>query len=92
MIGSYLESSYIRTLFILKHVTDHKFVEDVHEDSLQIPRQKNQFLCNLLDKPLKASGRPAVSRSFDLKTSGHQSNTIRTLGQAFPISTRSWIS
>jgi len=38
MIGSYSESSYIRTVFISKHVTDHKFLEDVHEDSLQIPR------------------------------------------------------
>jgi hypothetical protein len=57
MIGSYSESSYIRTVFISKHVTDHKFLEDVHEDSLQIPRQKNQFLCNRPNKPLKVSGR-----------------------------------
>jgi hypothetical protein len=28
------ESSYIWTVFISKHVTDHKFLEDVHEDSL----------------------------------------------------------
>jgi len=61
MIGSYSASSYIRTVFISKHVTDHKFLEDVHEDSLQIPRQKNRFLCNRPDEPLKASGRPAVS-------------------------------
>jgi hypothetical protein len=62
-------------------VTDHKFLEDVYEDSLQIPRQKNQFLCNRPDEPLKATGHPVVSRSSD----------VRTLGQASPISTRSWI-
>jgi hypothetical protein len=55
MINSYSESSYIRTVFISKHVTDHKFLEDVHEDFLQLQRQKSQFLCNRLDEPLKAS-------------------------------------
>jgi len=61
MIGFYSKSSCIRTVFISKHVTDHKLLEDVHEDSLQIPSQINRFLCNRLDEPLKASGRPAVS-------------------------------
>jgi len=42
MIGSHSESSCIQTVFISKHVTDHKFLEDVDEDSLQIPRQKRQ--------------------------------------------------
>jgi hypothetical protein len=64
MIGSYSESSCIRTMFISKHVTDHKFLEDIHEDSLQISRQKNRFLCNRPDEPLKAFKRPAVSRRF----------------------------
>jgi hypothetical protein len=53
-------------------VTNHKFLEDIHEDSLQISRQKNRFLCNLPNEPLKAFGRPAVSRSFsveDVRTS-----------------------
>jgi len=48
-------------VFISKHVTDHKLLEDVHEDSLQIPSQTNWLLCNRPDEPLKASGRPAVS-------------------------------
>jgi hypothetical protein len=61
MIGSYSESSYIWKVFISKHVTDYKFQEDVHEDSLQNPRQENRFLCNRSDEPLKAFGRPAVS-------------------------------
>jgi hypothetical protein len=67
MIGSYSESSCLRIVFISKHVTNHKFLEDVHEDSLQIPRQKNRFLCNRPNEPLKASGCPAVSRSFNVE-------------------------
>jgi hypothetical protein len=72
MIGSYSKSSCIRTVFISKHVTDHKFLEDDHEDSLQIPRQKNRFMCNLSNESLTASRWPAVSRSFrveDTRTS-----------------------
>jgi hypothetical protein len=64
MIGSSSESSCIQTVFISKYMTDHKLVEDVHEDSLQIPSQINRFLCNRPDEPLKASGCPAVSRSY----------------------------
>jgi hypothetical protein len=36
-------------VFISTHVTDHKFLEDVHEDSLQSPRQKKRFLYNRPD-------------------------------------------
>jgi len=61
MIGSYSESSCIQTVFISKYLTDHKLLEDVYEDSLQIPSQINRFLCNRPDEPLKASGRSAVS-------------------------------
>jgi len=52
---------------------------------MQFPSQKNRFLCNRLDAPqcLEASS---------LKTSGRQNNTVRTIGQASPISTQSWIS
>jgi len=70
MIGSHSESSCIQTVFISKHVTDHKFLEDVDEDSLQIPRQKrqkNRFLCNCPNEPLKASGRSVMSRSFSIE-------------------------
>jgi len=52
----------------------------------------NRFLCNRSDEPLKVSGRPTVPISFELKKFGCQRNTIRTLGQAFPISTQIWIS
>jgi hypothetical protein len=57
----------LRIVFISKHVTDHKFLEDVYEESLQIRRQKNWFLCNRPNEPLKASGRPAVSRSSNVE-------------------------
>jgi hypothetical protein len=46
-------------------VIDHKFLED--EDSFQIPRQKNRFLCNRPNEPLKVSRHPAVSRSFSVE-------------------------
>jgi hypothetical protein len=48
------------------------FKEYVHEDSMQFPSQNSQFLCNHPYGPLKASGRPVVSRSFsveDVRTS-----------------------
>jgi len=61
MIGVYSESSCFQTMFKSKLVTDQKLLEDVHEESLQIPKQINRFLCNRPNKPLKAFGRPAVS-------------------------------
>jgi hypothetical protein len=70
MIGSYSESSCIQTVFISKHVTDVKLLEDVHEDSLQFPSQINRFLCNRSDEPLKASGHPGSVQQTELKTSG----------------------
>jgi hypothetical protein len=52
---------------------------------MQFPIQNSWFLCNRLDAP-------QCLEALALKTSGRQSNTIRTLGQASPISTQSWIS
>jgi hypothetical protein len=66
----------------IKDVTDHKHLEDIHEESLQVPRQINRFLFNRPDVPLKASGRPSVSSSLMLKTFERQSNIVRTLGQS----------
>jgi hypothetical protein len=37
-----LESSCIQTMFKSKKVTDHKLLEDVHEESLQNPRQNSR--------------------------------------------------
>jgi len=74
MIGSYSESSYIWIVFISKHVTDHKFRENVYEDSLQIPRLKNRFLCNHLDEPLKASGRPGGPSRLSWRRSDNRSS------------------
>jgi hypothetical protein len=68
------------------------FKEDVHEDSIQFPSQNSQFLCNHPDGPLKATGRPAVSRSFsveDVRTSKQHRLEARS---SFSNSTWSWIS
>jgi hypothetical protein len=56
----------IWTVFVSSHVIDHKFLKDVHEDSMQFLSQINWFLCNSPDWPLKPSGRPAMSRSFSV--------------------------
>jgi hypothetical protein len=45
-------------------VYGHKFLEDVHEDSIRFLSQNRRFLCNRPNRPLKASGHPIVSRSF----------------------------
>jgi hypothetical protein len=48
-------------------VTDHKFLKDVDEDSMEFPSQNSRFLCNHPDGPLKVSGRPTVPRSFSVE-------------------------
>jgi len=57
----------IWVVFVSSHVTGHKFLKAVHEDSMDFPSQINRFLCNHPDGPLKASGCPAVSRSFNVE-------------------------
>jgi len=64
-------------VFISSHVPCHKFLEDVHEDSMQNFKLASRFLCNHPDGPLKASGRPTVSRSFSVED-------VPTLGQHRP--------
>jgi hypothetical protein len=48
-------------------VYGHKFLKDVHEDFMLFLSQNSQFLSNRLEEPLKASGRPSVSRSFNVE-------------------------
>jgi hypothetical protein len=60
MISSVSKSSFW-TVLISNIVTNHKLLEDVIEESLQIPSLFNRFQCNRPDEPLKASRRPAVS-------------------------------
>jgi len=48
---------------------------------MQNSKSASQFLCNRPDGPLKASGRPAVSRSFnveDVRTSGQHRPDARS--------------
>jgi hypothetical protein len=65
-----------------KTITDHKLLEDVHEESLQNPRQKQPVPVQPSGRALKASGRPVVSHRYTLKSSERQSNIVQTLGQS----------
>jgi hypothetical protein len=63
-------------------VYGHKFLEDVHEDSMQVPSQNNQFLCNRPDGTLKSSGRPAVSSSLLWRCPDDRATPSGWLGQS----------
>jgi hypothetical protein len=67
LIGFIHSLQVIWTVFVSSHVTGHKVLEDVHEDSMHFPSQINRFLCNHPDMHLKASGRPSVSRNFSVE-------------------------
>jgi hypothetical protein len=80
MIIGFIQSlQVIWRVFISSHVIDHKFLEDVNEDSMQFLSQINRFLCNHPNGPLKASECPTVSRSFSVEdvrtTEQHHPNT-----------------
>jgi hypothetical protein len=82
MIGVYSESSCFQTMFKSNIVTDQKLLEDVHEESLQIPKPNQPV-------PVQPSGRafegiqtPRSVLQITMKTSEHQSNTFQTLGQS----------
>jgi hypothetical protein len=75
------ESPCIHTMIKSKTITDHKLLKDVHEESLQNPRQKQPV-------PVQPSGRAFEGirtllsvQQITMKPSGRQSNTVRTLGQ-----------
>jgi hypothetical protein len=75
---SFIQSlQVIWKVFVSSHVTSHKFLEDVHEDSMLFPSQINRILCNRPDEPLKTSRRLVVSRNFSVKD-------VQTLGQHRP--------
>jgi hypothetical protein len=80
-IGFIQSLQVIWIVFVSSHVTSHKFLEDVHEDYMHFSSQINRFLCNHPDGPLKVSGRPAVSRSFnveDVRTSEQHRRDARS--------------
>jgi hypothetical protein len=59
-----------------KTITDHKLLKDVHEESLQNPRQKQSI-------PVQASGRAFEGvrmllsvQQITMKPSGRQNNTV----------------
>jgi hypothetical protein len=55
------------SVYFKPFVSCHKFLEDVHEDSMQNSKSASRFLCNRPNGPLKASGRLIVSRSFSVE-------------------------
>jgi hypothetical protein len=82
MVGFNSESSCIQTMIKSKTITDHTLLKDVHEESFQNPRQKQLV-------PVQPSGRafegvrtPLSVQQITMKTSRHQSNTVRMLGQS----------
>jgi hypothetical protein len=92
IIGLIQNLQVIWSVFISSHVPCHKFLEVAYEDSMHKSKSASRFLFNLPDGSLKASGSPIVLEASALKTSGRQGNTVWMMGQASPISTRSWIS
>jgi len=82
----------LSTVFISSHVPCHKFLEDVHEDSMQISSQLDGSYATIRTNLWRHPDAPQCLEVSALKTSGRQGNTIQTQGQAFLISTWSWIS
>jgi hypothetical protein len=62
-------------------VTDHKLLEDVHEESLQIPSQINRFLCNRPDEPLKGPEAPQCPADYveDVRTTEQHRPEARSI-------------
>jgi len=69
-------------VFNTKTITDHKLLKDVHEESLQNPRQKQPVLVQLSERALEGLRTPLRVQQITMKTSGRQSNTIWMLGQS----------
>jgi hypothetical protein len=80
------------TMFISSHVPWHKFLEDVHEDLMQISSQLTSSCATVWTGLWRRPDTLQCLEALALKTFGHQGNTVQTLGQASPISTWSWIS
>jgi hypothetical protein len=79
------------TMFISNLVPCHKFLKDVHEDSMQIPSQLAGSHATVRTGLWRPPDALQCLEASELKMSGLQGNTLWTLGQASPISTRSWI-
>jgi hypothetical protein len=82
MIGGYIESSCIQTMFKSKLVIDQKLLEDVHEDSLQNSKPNQPVPVQPSRRAFEGVRTPRSVLQITRKTSGHQSNTVLTLGQS----------
>jgi len=61
-------------VFKSKIVTDHKLLEDVHEESLQNPSQNSRFLCNRPDAP-----QCLTDNDDDVQTSEQHCSDVRSI-------------
>lgn len=92
IIGLIQNLQVLWIVFISSHVPCHKFLEDVHEDFMQILSKLANSCATIRTGLWRHPDAPQCLEVSTLKTSGRQGNTVRMLGQASPISTRSWIS
>jgi hypothetical protein len=76
------EYSCIQTMIKSKTIIDHKLLKDVHEEFLQNPRQKQSVPVQLSRRAFEGFWTPLSVQQIMVKTSGRQSNTVRTLGQS----------
>jgi hypothetical protein len=80
-IDSFQSLHVIWTVSHFMPCVGHKGLEDVHEYSMKFSNQNSQFLYSLSNEPLKASGRPSVSRSFRVvavwTTEQHRPDVLR---------------
>jgi hypothetical protein len=65
-----------------KTITDHKLLKDVHEESLQNPRQKQPVLVQPFGQAFEGVRTLLSVQQITMKSSGRQSNIVRMLGQS----------
>jgi hypothetical protein len=76
MIDVYSKSSCFQTTFKSKFVTDQKLLEDVHEESLQIPKPNQPVPVQQSGRAFEGVQTPRSVLQITMKTSGRQSNTV----------------
>jgi hypothetical protein len=62
-----------------KTITDHKLLKDVHEESLQNPRQKQSVLVQPSGRAFEGVRTLLSVQQMTMKPSERQSNTVRML-------------
>jgi hypothetical protein len=65
-----------------KTITDHKLLKDVHEESLQSPRQKQSVPVQPSGRAFEGDRTPLNVKQITMKASSCQSNSVWMLGQS----------